>query len=768
MKFVYSWLKDLSNYKGTPDELAEILSSHSFETEIVSNQEFKGIIVAKVLKIEKHPNADRLRVVELTDGVNIYAPVVCGAWNFEAGAIVALALPGALIPHNQHDPSGAPFTLGKATIRGVESQGMICSAKELGLSEDGKGILLLDETYKLGNEFSSKSSEIFFDISAPANRPDLLGYLGIAREIAALTGSGLNFKPPKIKLDKLRSKILKVNIANEKLCPRYIGVRLANIQIGPSPEFIQKRIKLAGHKPINNVVDITNYVMLLCGQPLHAFDAAKLQTPIHVRNAYLNEKIKTLDGVDRQLNPQNLVIADGRNAVAVAGVIGGANSMVDEFTSEVILEAANFDSVSVRRTARELGLRTDASSRFEKSLPIGLTDFAAAYATELLVAYANAKPIEAVRAGTRIPVAKKISLNPDQVNSLLGTSISAQTQKEILNKFGFKLTGSKTLSVSVPYDRPDVSIWQDLAEEIARYEGLDKVDPVPAGVIPSFEMNNPVVDLRSQAALVLTGLGYSEVYTYSFVSEKDLSIWDIEKKIAVKVANPLSSDQEYMRPNLLMNVMKAADHNSRYSAAGNYFEISNIYWKEDGELIEKTYLAMMSFDRDYPTLKLTSSFVELATRFNVAGMEIVQESEQLAAVKFGKETIGHIGRVSVGELKWVGVHLDFEAFIKHIQPKTFTPIIKYPKKEIDIAVWARRDLEFAKIVQIIKSLKSEIIQNIELLEIYTGKNVPMHKKSITFRIVYQSPVKTLKDTEVDAVQSAILKELKARLNLEVR
>lgn len=352
MKFAYSWLKELSGYNGSPEKLAEILSSHAFETELISGSEFKNIIVAKVTKVEKHPNADRLRVITLTDGETTYYPVVCGAWNFDVDAIVPLALPGAAIPHDQHDPEGKPFILGKATIRGIESQGMICSGKELGLSDDGKGIMILSEKdHKLGSTFAEKGGEIYFDISLPANRPDLLGYQGIAREIAALHNTKLNIYTPKIKLNKFKPKTLKVNIASEKLCPRYIAVRLANIEVGPSPDFIQERIKLSGHNPINNVVDITNYVMLEMGQPMHAFDAAKIQLPIHVRAAYLNEKIQTLDGTERKLTSQNLVIADGKHAIGVAGVIGGENSMIDEFTSQIILEVANFDSVSIRKTS---------------------------------------------------------------------------------------------------------------------------------------------------------------------------------------------------------------------------------------------------------------------------------------------------------------------------------------------------------------------------------------------------------------------------------
>jgi phenylalanyl-tRNA synthetase beta chain len=694
--------------------------------------------------------------------------VVCGAWNFDIGDLVPLALPGAFIPHDQHDPAGKPFNLTKATIRGVESQGMICSGKELGLSDDGKGIMILSKDYKLGETFAPKGGEAYLDISVPANRPDLLGYMGVAREIFAFTDSKLSMAKPRIELEKFKPKVIKVNISSEKLCSRYIAVRLSGIEVKPSPEFIQNRLRLSGHRPINNVVDITNYVMLETGQPLHAFDAGKINGPINVRPAYVNEKIITLDGVERTLNQQNLVIADGKRAIGIAGVMGGANSAIDEFTGEIILEAANFDAASIRKTSRELGLRTDASIRYEKSLPLGLTDFAAAYAVELLMKSAGAKPLETVKTGVRIPPPRKINVSAEKIEKLLGYRIEVTEQKRILTRLGLTVAGTKdAYTVTVPFMRTDIVIWQDVAEELARFVGVNKIDEEPANIIPSLEMTSPLVDIRQQAAELLMGMGYSEIYTYSFVSEKDLENWNIEKKIVIEVANPQSLDQQYMRPNLLPNMLKVADQNRRFASSGDYFEIGNIYWREDRDIIEKTYLGLVSFDKDYPSMQVSSAFQELCNRLNVHPV-IDQESEQIATIKFGKNIVGRIGRLDVGDLKWVGVHLDFEEFIKHIKPKTFEPIIRYPARELDVAAWARKDLSWSKVEDVIRSVGSKLIQKIELFDVYTGKNVPMNKKSMAFRITYQSPVKTLTDDEVARVHAEVLKELKARLNLEVR
>ncbi len=767
MKFSFSWLKDLSGYSGSAEKLAEVLSLHAFETEIIAGQEFKNIIVAKVLKVEKHPNADRLRVVELTDGQNIFEPVVCGAWNFEAGDIVPLALPGALIPHDQHDPEGKPFTLTKATIRGIESQGMICSGKELGVSDDGKGILKLDSSYKLGETFVSKDGEVKLDISLPANRPDLLGYLGVAREISALTYSKFAFRYPKIDLNKFKPKVLKVNISSEKLCPRYLAVRLGNVEIKPSPEPMQKRLREVGLRPINNIVDITNFVMLETGQPLHAFDASKVFGPINVRPAYVNEQITTLDGTPHQLNSQNLVIADAKQAIGIAGVMGGANTMIDNFTSEIILECANFDSVSIRKTARELGLRTDAAVRYEKSLPLALADTAATYAAYLIVQLAGAKVLEFVPAGVKPKPLRKIKLDPKKVGTLLGMEIKSARQKEILSKFGFQVSNIDPINVIVPFERTDVSIWQDLAEEIGRFEGLNEIEEVMPAVVPSALMTNPLVDKRQQVAEILAGLGYSEIYTYSFVSAQDLARWEIDAKIAIEVENPLTSDQKYMRPNLLPNILKTAEYNERYFDKGDYFEIGNVYWRENGQMLEKMYLGIFSYAKNYPVMKLVSSFRELCRRLNIE-ITIDQEGEQLAAIKSGKAVLGRIGRINVGGPNWVGVHLDFEEFVKKIKPKQFKAPNKYPSIELDVAVWARKDLPWAKVEQTIKAIDSKIINRVELFDIYTGKNVPMNKKSLAFRIAYESAERTLTEAEVEKVHIEVLNELKNRLNLEVR
>lgn len=772
MKFSHEWLKDLVEINQTPEKLAEFLSLRAFETEVNrANQEFFGIIVAKVTKIEKHPNADRLRIIELTDGKNTIGPIVCGAWNFEVGAIVALALPGAVIPETK-------TVLSKVMIRGIESQGMICSAKELSLGTEAGGIMLLDSKHKIGQAFSvmdqDRGSKIIFDISIPANRPDLISYRGVAWEIAALTGSKYKIKPLKSQISNLKSKLLKIRISEPSLCKQYVGLRMANIQISPSPKFIQDRLKLSGFRPINNVVDIANYVMLEVGQPLHAFDAAKIIGAINVRKAYVNETIKTLDGLDRKLNRDVLVIADNKKAIAIAGVIGGSESAVSIDTCEIILEAANFNSVSVRRTAKALGLRTDASTRFEKSLPINLAHQAAEYAAVLLTKYAGAKPLEYLSVGAKPTKKVVIEVDPIKVDALLGVKIPIVEQKKILSRFGFGIHPTRNkYHVTVPFWRPDVRVWQDLAEEIIRFKSLENIPVKQTSQINSSHLTDPRVDGREQVKDLLVGMGFNELYTYSFVSESDLNRWQINKRNVIEIANPLSEDQQYLRPNLALNVLKVAEQNTKeYDdiKSGKYFEIGNIFWREQNKIFEQTYLFMLSFPKTQKRIEeFVGDFKQLAVVLGIE-YEIKQHKEQLAEIIVADKSVGHIGTISdVSGLEWIGVNLDFEEFIRNRKTPQYKRIVRFPSISMDSSILISEDISWIEIKKTIIAANQKLVSEIKLIEgSYQGKEVPPYKKSMTFRIIYQSEDRTLTNAEASQVHGQILETLKSKFSVRVR
>jgi len=765
LKFSYSWLKQLVDLNLPAHKLAEFLSMHAFETEVVSeDQTFDNIIVARVTKIDKHPNADRLRVIELTDGENTIGPVVCGAWNFDVGARVALALPGAVIPHDQHDPEGKSFKLSKATIRGIESQGMICSTKELGLGGDGSGILLLNSDYKVGEAFAQKSesSDTLFDISVPANRPDLISYRGVAWEIAALTGKKYLAQPIKPKVSKLPSKILKVRIAEPNLCKKYLAVRLTDIKVAPSPKFIQERLKASGLRPINNVVDIANYVMLEVGQPLHAFDAVKVIGAINVRKAYMQENLVTLDSEKRKLSPDMLVIADSKKVLAIAGVIGGADSAIDANTQEIILESANFNAVSIRRTARALGIRTDASSRFEKSLPPTFASLGLEYAAELLKKYANGKPVEFASTGAKEEKLKAIKADPEKINQLLGTNVPAAEQTKILAKLGFKSVHQSQFEV--PFWRADVTVWQDLAEEIARFKGLEFIKPIKPSFPLSGSMTDPIVDAKNKVSDLLVGMGFDETHTYSFVSETFFKKHGLDTKNTVEVANPINSDLKYLRLGLGMNYEALSQQNSRYVDEQCVFEIGNVYSSHNDRIEEHTNLFLMCYSKNQEVVaRLVGSIRELFKRLGIEA-SIRQTDEESGEVYANKEKLGHI-RAANEDLKWAAVELNFEKLTKHIRYPQFQPLQSYPAKELDVALLVRQDLPWSEIKH---AISHKLITDVKLFDVYAGKNISPGKKSLAFRIVYQAPDRTLTDEEVEKIHKQILDNLKSKFNAQIR
>jgi phenylalanyl-tRNA synthetase beta chain len=756
MKFSVEWLQDLANSKLKPKELAELLSEHTAEAEVNHAQSFKNIIIAEVTKVEKHPNADRLRVIELTDGKNDYKPVVCGAWNFDVGARVALALPGATIPHNQHDPEGKPFTLGKASIRGIESQGMICSGKELGLSGDGQGIMLLDASHKLGQELSI--GDEILDVSSFANRPDLYSYLGVAREIAALTGSIRRMNlPDAAKLPKAGRKF-PVEIKNSKHCGHYTGVVLKNVSVGPSPDFIQKRLKSSGLRPINNVVDITNYVMLLAGQPMHAFDASKVDSQIIVRNAEPGEKIQTLDGTQRTLTKDILVVADSSRALAVAGIIGGQESAVSSTTTDIILEAANFDAVSVRKSARNLNIRTDASTRFEKSLPIAFVDPALEFALALLKRYANATVVTLSQAGRQPEKQKAIPFTARQVNGLLGINLPAAEQKSILEKFGVTVTGTNAMKGLPPAWRPDMSIWEDLAEEISRHVGVNSIAAIPPSNIFSSHMTDPMVDFRERLADMLVSYGLSETYTYSFTPEGSQS--------ALEIANPLNDEQKYMRTSILVNMVHVAELNSRYFEMGNYFETGNIYRKSGGGHVEIAKLGLLSYAKgDYPVQSVTDVIAGLAEKMGCE-LEIIQHADSAADILMDGKAVGVIETLPHADLKMVGASLDLRHMLQLSHQKQFHPISRFPHKSLDTSLLLDEKTAWSEILK--AAGKDPILGRLELVDVYQGSGIPSGKKSLTIRGIYLAPDRTLTDQEAVFAHDQIMKKIAQKTGGSIR
>jgi phenylalanyl-tRNA synthetase beta chain len=754
MKFSLEWLKNLSQTKLNSKQLAELLSEHTTEAEVTHSKSFPGIIVADVTKVENHPNADRLRVVELTDGTTSYYPVVCGAKNFDVGARVALSLPGATIPHDQHDPEGKPFVLTKAKIRGIESQGMICSAKELGLDGDNGGILLLDENFTLGTQLVVGDEAL--EVSSFANRPDLYSYLGVAREIATLSDTEL-LEPKTVKLPKPDQKF-NIKIENKKHCKHYSAVVLSNVTVAPSPAYIQKRLKASGLRPINNVVDITNYVMLLTAQPMHAFDAQKLGNSIIVRSAQPNEKLLTLDGVERTLPKETLVIADEEKALAVAGVIGGKGSAVSDDTNKIVLETANFDAASVRKTSRMLNIRTDASSRFEKSLPINFVHHALSMALELLAEHASAKIESYSWAGEKPEEPTIITTQSEQITGLLGMEVSSAEQKKILQKFGFTASGAAQLKVTVPYWRPDVTIWQDLAEEIIRFKGLNAAETHPPVSIFSSHLTEPLVNFKEQIADLMANMGLSEIYTYSFTSTED--------NAALEVANPLNDEQKFLRTNILANMSKVAHLNARFFNSGMYFEIGDSYRRGVSGFSESLKLGILAYSKkDYQIADVNGAIVRLAEKFNCHA-EFVQHADISADVLINGKAVGTVEVLMDTELKIVGASLDLKTFLHLTSQRQFTAIPRFPNKTLDTSIILDEKTTWSDVYK--AAGKNPLLKDLILVDIYVGEGIESGKKSLTIRAIYQADDRTLTDQEAEAANGEIMAKISQKTGAKIR
>jgi phenylalanyl-tRNA synthetase beta chain len=767
MKISLEWLADIVGKKLEPNKTAEILSRHAFEAEPVRPQTFKGIVVAKVLEVNKHPNADKLRVVRLFDGKNEHYPVVCGAWNFEAGAIVPLGLPGAVIPHDQHDPEGKSFILSKATIRGVESAGMICSARELGLGEDGNGIMLLGNTYKLGNELSI-SSDHSLDCSIPANRSDLMSYNGIAFELCAAQGTKYKHVRPITNLSKFKSSEVKINILSKELCPIYTATKISGVKVGPSPSFIQKRLSASGLRPINNIVDITNYVMLLTGQPLHAFDAGKVHKAIIVRTSKNGERLHALDGQTYEPSKEVLMIADENGPLAVAGIIGGMASSVIDTTTNIILESANFDGPSIRRASRILGIRTESSARFERGLPKFLAVNAAQIACDMILDIAGGKIVSFAAA----PPLKQTKLAPikfseQTINSLLGADIKFAQQKSALENFGYKVLGNaKNAQAIPPLWREDVRIWEDLAEDIARNLGFEKIEEQPFSCLPSLSLNSRQSDFTTKLSDVLVRLGYYETFNYSFITHDDAAKWGLEKNSLVGVENPLNKEQVFMRPALRINCLKSAQYNSKIKKSFKSFEFGNTFALKGGKINESYKLCLAIFTKNSGEIMLNNDLRALFASIG-ANYKLIKKQNNVFAIFYEKYEVGSLTAYEDDLSKVFFAELDMESLMTCETQLQYKPIAKYPAVTYDFSFFVDSKATWSDIREYLDRQKTTFLESFEFKDAYRDNKNPQ-QKSLTISFKFRSPEKTLTEQEVKSDFEKISANLLNQFNGKAR
>lgn len=801
MKVPLKWLKDYVKVTMPVLDLSQRLTLAGFEVSeiITTGGNWDNIIIGEITAIEPHPNADRLHLATVNLGQE-QETVVCGAPNLNIGDKIAFARVGARLTNPDN---GKVEELKPAKIRGVVSKGMICSERELGISDSHEGILVLSKAAVVGTALSDFMGDTVLNIDITANRPDGLSVVGIAREVAAICSEKVHI--PEISYEETGDPIEKqinIEILDSELCPRYCASLITGVKIKESPAWLQERLIAAGQRPINNIVDITNYVMLEHGQPLHSFDYDRLKgKKIIVRRAKEGENFFTLDGNERQLTGEMLVIGDGERTVAIAGVMGGLNSDVTDSTTSILLEAASFKAASLHYTSHHLDLMSEASARFERGISPGVTIPALKHATQLVAELGGgkvAKGIVDVYPGKKEP--RPISITPEKVKRVLGVDYSLDQIVSALTSLGFdcETDGGKVTTTS-PFWRSDIKIEVDLIEEVARVYGYDKIpttlftDPVP---VPD---PNPASELKKKIRYSLIGYGFQEVMTYTLTSlelmRNVFSEAHDPEPMPPHVANPMTADQEYLRFSLRPNLLATLAANRRHEDSGiKMFEIGKVYRPNgdtlpqepemlcgimNGSRIERSWLGgdgMYDFYDVKGAIEGLFKHLGIPVSFENSSNHGLHPAHQAAVVLAGKGKKAIIG--VIGELhpkvadafEFAGTVCLFEieiaGLLSAVSQTMYQPIPRFPGMARDLALVVDADVTNQKILDIIKGFP--LVTNAVLFDVYSGKQVAPGKKSLAYSLEYQSPSHTLTDEEVNKVQEQILAKLTKELEATLR
>ena len=799
MKVPLSWLRQYVDVNIPGGELAHRLTMAGVEVgEVEETGGWTEIFVGRVTSVRQHPNADRLRLCTVTTGSD-EMEVVCGAPNVSEGQKICFARVGAYL-YNAH--SGRHETLAAATIRGVESQGMICSELELGLGDDHTGIIVLPDDAPLGEPLSEYLGETILDLELTPNRLDCLSMLGVAHEVAALTGGAVT--EPEIHYEETGAPVgerVSISIADPDLCHRYTATVIDGVNIGPSPQWLQDRLSRAGLRPISNVVDVTNFVMLEYNQPLHAFDLGAVKdATVIVRRARAGEKLTTLDGVERELTTENLVIADSHDPIGLGGVIGGANSEIGAHTATVLLESANFNAANNRETATSMGLRTEATLRFEKGLRPELAPMALRRATAL---------IQEVAGGTIAPGIIDVYPEPDppltvtltlyRLRQSLGMDISAPEAKKALESLGFTCTPEgEALVVEVPWWRNDVNIEDDLVEEVVRVIGYDAVPTVMLSTPIPFHSPSPSIALREEIRDLLAAGGMQEVINYSLAS-MDL----IERVVPVdeqtppmRLANPMSSTHEYLRPTLHSGLLATlATNQSQGPGPFRLFEAGRVFLPRRDDLPEEveTVAGVLAGQRgeaswhhagDGGGMDFFDAKGMVEWLLDRLGMESnweqgehpVYQPGRCAVVRSGAEELGFVGeihpvireRLGLDFAQVAGFELRLSALLDALpeSERNFAALPRFPAATRDLALTVPADVSAGRITELI--MRNRMVQRAELFDIYSGENLAPGTKSLAFHVHFQAADRTLTNEEVTRSLEGLLRNLEREAGATLR
>jgi phenylalanyl-tRNA synthetase beta chain len=706
--------------------------------------------VGHVVEAGKHPNADRLQLCRVDVGEGEPRQIVCGAWNFGSGATVAVALPGAVLPGGQ--------TLERAKLRGEVSEGMILSERELEIGFDHTGILVLDEG-EPGTPLADvlPLTDVVIELETTPNRTDLLSVYGLAREVAALWGLELA-PPPGRDPKRVDEQEVDVRVEDLERCPRYVGRTFRDVRIGPSPPWLKARLTAAGMRPVSNVVDVTNYVMLALGNPLHAFDQTKLREGrIVVRRARKGEEIRTLDGTTRVLDPWDLVIADAEEAVAIAGVMGSADSEIDETTTEVLLESANFEPFGILKTSERLGLRSEASARWEKGVDPYLAEQAAVLATELLVEHAGARWTGETDVHDELPSPPVVSLRHQRANVLNGLEVPEGEQQKMLEGFGFEVGRGRKVGVPTWRAR-DVTREIDLVEEVARTV-LDRIPYTLPARREMFGRLTAEQRLRRAVEDVMVGSGFSEVYTPSLVAAGS-------SPNGLRLPTPLTADLTELRTRLAPSLLEAVRHNLD---AGNddvaLFEIARVYHPS---LEEEWHLAAIA-EGDFFRIK---GVVETLHRtLHVEPRVAPAQEDLLHPGKAARVESGWLGELHPALLEgtWSAFELDLGTLFAATSERiVYEDVITYPPVRQDLAFSVPEDVAAGELVAAAREVAGTELREMRPFDVYRGEQVEPGRKSIAFAVTFQSPERTLSDEDAAALRERIVAALEERFGARLR
>ncbi len=841
MKVTLNWLKQYVDFNWPPDELAERLTMIGLEVESIQklSGEFEGIVVAQILTRDKVPNSDKLSVCKVADGQG-ERTIICGAQNHQPGDKVALILPNYALPLKPGEKE--PFVIKERKVFGITSQGMMCSPKELGLAEDAEGLLILRAEAKIGQPFAEylgrAAGDVVYDLEVTPNRPDLNSVIGIAREISAVTGHPLRM--PDVILPSIlhppssilcADDLVAVRIEDADLCPRYVACVVRGLKVGPSPDWLRQTLEKVGLRSINNVVDITNYVMMETGQPLHAFDyhliaasggdvtaAGSNPPPAHaggpkptlvIRRAQEGELFLTLDGQKRTLTGQMLLIADETKPIALAGVMGGQNTEINDQTVDVLIESACFKPQNIRATSRQLDLKTDASYRFERGADIGMTGWASHRAAQLILETAGGGLAEgAVDVYPKPASPPKVTLRHAKVGELLGVELRPEEIEFYLGRLGLKITGRTPRPVDAPADQPPAPItvqiptWRvdlkreaDLIEEIARLHGVDRIPATPPRGAIGSNAYDAVHDQLAEGRRILTGLGLSEAQGQTLVSKSEIRGSKPEESVAL--ANPLSADMDVLRPSLLPGLLHILRHNvSRKNGDVALFEIGRVFAQNNGQPREERRVAIAltgrrqavfwsgeERDAKFDLYDLKGLLEEFVEQFGLRAITYSRRAQSTdlyldsAVVQLGgKLPLGELGqllpplarRYDLREAVLLA-ELDLDALLaRRNTAKSFKQLPAFPAVRRDVAMIVPEATTHETVLGTVRQAKPPHLESVELFDVFRGQNVPPGQKSVAYAFIYRSADRTLTDAEVNTIHEKLIEQFKQKLQAAVR